>query len=40
MNSVFIGIDLSSRAKDWSSLPFAFEQGNFIETICYCKFKV
>lgn len=29
MNSVFIGIDLSSRAKDWSTLPFAFEQGNF-----------
>ena len=25
MNSVFIGIDLRSRAKDWSSLPFAFE---------------
>ena len=40
MNSVFIGIELRSRAKDWSSLPFAFEQGNFIETICYCKFKV
>ena len=40
MNSVFIGIDSRSRAKDWSSLPFAFEQGNFIETICYFKFKV